>query len=150
MKYGTIAFVTIFACLMSVAFASDLPAPLAADAEFAARAESDPRVRQYIMPNRIVWQSEGETIEDAEALLNPTSGQASVHPIDVSFLGALPVDRPHVPRADLRGHLGVQLGLLLGGERLWAANVYRTVVGGVEAVDVGAAAGAPNPLIGRE
>jgi alpha-L-rhamnosidase len=78
MKYGLVILIAMTVCLMGTAFASDLPAPLAADPELAARAESDPRIRQYIMPCRIVWQSEGDTIEDAEALLNPTSGQASV------------------------------------------------------------------------
>jgi alpha-L-rhamnosidase len=53
-----------------------LPAPLR-DGDFAARAKPDPRVRQYIAPARIVWQSadDGAAVENAKALLEQGPGQ---------------------------------------------------------------------------
>jgi hypothetical protein len=43
-----------------------------------AGAEVDPRVREYITPHRIVWQSADETVENTEALLAAGSGQVTL------------------------------------------------------------------------
>jgi hypothetical protein len=53
-----------------------LPEPLRGQ-DIAARARFDPRVRQYITPARIVWQSpdDAAAVENAKALLAQSSGQ---------------------------------------------------------------------------
>ena len=38
----------------------------------------DPRIRQYIIPQRVVWQSAGSTVENAQALLSAGSGQVTL------------------------------------------------------------------------
>jgi alpha-L-rhamnosidase len=61
--------------------AAPAPLPLPAQSpEFLARARPDPRVRQYIAPARILWQSrqEGAVVEKAEHLLAPDSGQVTL------------------------------------------------------------------------
>ena len=44
----------------------------------AARAVDDPRVRKYVMPQRVVWQSADATVENTKALLAPGSGQVTL------------------------------------------------------------------------
>jgi hypothetical protein len=73
------AFVTVFLGLSFVAFAADVsfgqstvssvPAP--AQADFAGRSERDPRVREYIAPKRVLWQSPNDksAVENANCLL---------------------------------------------------------------------------------
>lgn len=58
---------------------AELPPPLRA-ADFASRAQVDPRVRQYILPARVVWQTqeEGALVENAAHLLKPGSGQITL------------------------------------------------------------------------
>jgi len=70
---------------------SQVPAPSATSAtaalalpataaDLAARAKPDPRVRQYILPARVVWQSQedGAVVENAAQLLKPGSGQVTL------------------------------------------------------------------------
>lgn len=38
----------------------------------------DPRVRQYVIPQRVVWQSTTSTVENTEALLSAGSGQVTL------------------------------------------------------------------------
>jgi hypothetical protein len=54
-----------------------LPPPVR---ELAPRATFDPRVRQFIRPTRIVWQSpaDGAAVENPQALLKPFSGQITL------------------------------------------------------------------------
>jgi len=49
-------------------------------ADLAARARTDPRVRAYVLPARIVWKTDGSqaVVENAEALLGPDSGQVTL------------------------------------------------------------------------
>ena len=63
--------------VLSAAPAAALPAPAA---DLAGRAKPDPRVRQYIAPLRIVWQSQedGAVVENAAQLLKPDSGQITL------------------------------------------------------------------------
>ncbi|HEX2973753.1 MAG TPA: alpha-L-rhamnosidase C-terminal domain-containing protein [Tepidisphaeraceae bacterium] len=58
---------------------SALPVPAQLDGT-ASRAKFDPRVRQYILPKRIVWQSSDEqsAVENAENLLKAGSGQVTL------------------------------------------------------------------------
>ena len=42
------------------------------------RAVDDPRVRQYVIPKRVVWQSSGATVENVQALLSTGSGQVTL------------------------------------------------------------------------
>ncbi len=52
-----------------------VPAPVS---DLAARTEADPRVRRYVWPCRIVWHSEGGTVENARALLTRRTGQVTL------------------------------------------------------------------------
>jgi len=45
---------------------------------FQDRADFDPRVRQYILPHRIVWQTPAPTVENPQALLEKRSGQVTL------------------------------------------------------------------------
>ncbi|MBN1125389.1 MAG: hypothetical protein JXA82_10300 [Sedimentisphaerales bacterium] len=42
------------------------------------RTENDPRTRTYVCPTRVVWHSEGETIQNPEVLLEQRSGQITL------------------------------------------------------------------------
>jgi alpha-L-rhamnosidase len=42
------------------------------------RTVEDPRVRRYVVPRRVVWQSDGPTVENARALLSAGSGQVTL------------------------------------------------------------------------
>lgn len=70
---------------------ADGSAPLQAD--FAGRMQRDPRVRDYITPKRIVWQSAGDqaAVEHPESLLTLGNGQATL-------------DAPTVPPCVLRNN----------------------------------------------
>jgi hypothetical protein len=54
--------------------------PPAAGAEPGPLPSADPRVREYVMPTRVLWQSPPESgaVLDAEALLQPFSGQITL------------------------------------------------------------------------
>ena len=54
--------------------------PVPSIAGLAARTVSDPRVRQYVLPTRVVWQTSepGAVVENAERLLQPNSGQITL------------------------------------------------------------------------
>lgn len=60
--------------MVGVAVAAALPGPLA---DLQDRAERDPRVRTFITPSRVVWQS-GDGVENAGALLQKRSGQITL------------------------------------------------------------------------
>ena len=55
------------------------PAP--AQADFARRAKRDPRVREYVTPKRIVWQSteDQSAVENAENLVKARTGQVTLN-----------------------------------------------------------------------
>jgi hypothetical protein len=60
-----------------------------------ARAEDDPRVRKYVIPQRVVWQSADPTVENSKALLAAGSGQVTLNNNDPCVLhegGAVLVD----------------------------------------------------------
>ena len=42
------------------------------------RTVDDPRVRRYVIPRRVVWQSSGSTVENTQALLSAGSGQVTL------------------------------------------------------------------------
>ena len=67
------------ATITSTAPPAALPQPLQT-ADLSARAKFDPRVRQYLAPKRIVWQSQGPgaIVEKPETLLKPDSGQITL------------------------------------------------------------------------
>ncbi|NLX14752.1 MAG: alpha-L-rhamnosidase [Phycisphaerales bacterium] len=46
--------------------------------ELAGRIETDPRVRRYVQPSRIVWHSDNQTVENPQALLLRRSGQVTL------------------------------------------------------------------------
>jgi len=52
-----------------------LPAPVA---DLDTRATSDPRVRSYVLPARVVWASDGDSVQNAGALLRKRSGQVTL------------------------------------------------------------------------
>jgi len=54
-----------------------LPLPVAGQ-EMVVRSDVDPRVRRYIRPSRVLWHSSGQTVENAEALLEKRSGQVTL------------------------------------------------------------------------
>ncbi len=67
--------------LLGVVSLARAEAPLPpAVAEAAGRTTLDPRVRQYILPSRIVWKSDDPraTVENPESLLKPVSGQITL------------------------------------------------------------------------
>jgi hypothetical protein len=75
----------------------------------AARAEDDPRVRKYIVPQRVVWQSADTTAENTKALLAPGSGQVTLDNNDPCVLhegGAVLVDFGR----ELHGGLQIMVG----------------------------------------
>ena len=39
----------------------------------------DPRVRRYVLPTRVVWQTDGDSVLDAEHLLTNDTGQAIIN-----------------------------------------------------------------------
>jgi alpha-L-rhamnosidase len=39
----------------------------------------DPRVRRYVLPTRIVWQTDGDSVQEAENLLTNDTGQAIIN-----------------------------------------------------------------------
>lgn len=88
MLLGAIA-AGIFLCGTASIPAADLPAPLRQN-EFAQRAKADPRVRQYVLPKRIVWTSQGDGIEvsNAESLLRDKSGQVTLDAHDPCILSS--------------------------------------------------------------
>ena len=53
LRFLTFCLLTAFC---SVTAFADLPAPISSE-QTLSRSENDPRVRKYIIPNRIVWQS---------------------------------------------------------------------------------------------
>jgi len=57
----------------------NLPRPIA-NPDLVRRARPDPRVRQYLLPRRIVWTSsaEGAVVENAESLLREKIGQVTL------------------------------------------------------------------------
>lgn len=54
-----------------------LPAPIN-ESMMAGRTEVDPRVRRYVLPCRIVWNSGEDTVQNAQALLTKRSGQVTL------------------------------------------------------------------------
>ena len=68
---------TVFA-ILTVILAWCACAGGAEDGAMAGRSEVDPRVRRYVRPSRIVWHSDGKTVENAEALLEQRTGQITL------------------------------------------------------------------------
>ncbi len=58
----------------AAASAAGLPAPVA---DLAARAKSDPRVRTYVRPSRVLWHS-ADGVQNSEALVQQRSGQVTL------------------------------------------------------------------------
>ncbi|QEC52590.1 alpha-L-rhamnosidase-like protein [Anseongella ginsenosidimutans] len=60
--------------------------------------QDDPRVRKYISPLRIVWQSDesGKTIENAAKLLKPGNGQAELINNDLCILRSTDTEKPGI------------------------------------------------------
>ncbi len=65
--------------MQTVIMAAEIPSPLN-DPEVKNRTKDDPRVRKYVMPKRIVWQSTGEkqAVENPQTLLEARSGQVTL------------------------------------------------------------------------
>ncbi|HER34077.1 MAG TPA: hypothetical protein ENO19_01225, partial [Halothiobacillaceae bacterium] len=66
--------VVVWGLCGAAAYATELPAPVA---DLAARAQSDPRVRTYVRPSRILWHSD-EGVQNADVLLQQRSGQVTL------------------------------------------------------------------------
>ena len=73
-QYLTSSLFAIF--LVAIVFGADLPAPIA-DADMQQRTTVDPRVRTYILPTRVLWQSE-TGVQNPEVLLQRRSGQVTL------------------------------------------------------------------------
>lgn len=75
---------TLLALLLVLAGGLPLPAgePPVPPADLAARTQRDPRVRELVTPQRIVWLSSGEqaVIEHPESLLKVVAGQVTTEP----------------------------------------------------------------------
>jgi len=54
-----------------------LPVPLI-DTDMQLRTKSDPRVRKYVRPRRIVWHTDANSVEKPETLLKDLSGQVTL------------------------------------------------------------------------
>ncbi len=79
----TLACLLLIICIIAGIFVADvtvgsmLPAPLA-DTDVQQRARSDPRVRKYIRPARIVWHTDANSVDKPETLLKDGSGQVTL------------------------------------------------------------------------
>lgn len=72
----TSLFVRIY---LAVCLLTSLCAELTANAAGAPdQIVADPRTRQYIVPSKVVWISSGDTVKNAEVLLQKRSGQATL------------------------------------------------------------------------
>ncbi|MDX9753403.1 MAG: hypothetical protein RBU29_05540, partial [bacterium] len=80
--------VTALLIMGSIAgFSAELPRPIAGDA-MTSKTTFDPRVRQYITPQRVVWFSNDEAavVENPESLLEMRSGQVTLDAHDPCVL----------------------------------------------------------------
>jgi len=50
----------------------------AAGIDLEGRAVSDPRVRKYVLPTRVLWQTPGDGVQASETLLEHRSGQVTL------------------------------------------------------------------------
>lgn len=69
-----------------------VPLPMA-DAGLKERTISDPRVRTYVLPTRVLWRTAGESVQAPETLLQRRSGQVTLgasHPCVLSSSKAKP------------------------------------------------------------
>ena len=85
MKSTCVVLLLNYVVMVHFGFAEPLAASpdlltLSANEELAARAKADPRVRQYILPKRVVWESSNEqsTVDNAAHLLRASSGQVTL------------------------------------------------------------------------
>lgn len=71
--------VVLLMFMQTVIMAAEIPSPLN-DPEVKNRTKDDPRVRKYLLPKRIVWQSTGEkqAVENPQTLLEARSGQVTL------------------------------------------------------------------------
>ena len=71
----------LLAAAWTAALADDAPLPSPVASQLGSRSESDPRVRQYVLPARVVWttkNSDKAVVENAGRLLKPFSGQITL------------------------------------------------------------------------
>ena len=67
----------LVAVIASVAHGAQLPAPIA-DASMQQRTTSDERVRAYVLPKRILWHTDSDSVQAAQMLLQKRSGQTTL------------------------------------------------------------------------
>jgi hypothetical protein len=73
----------------------------------------DPRIRAYVIPTRVLWQSDGSTVENADSLLKVGNGQvtlAEVNPCLVHEGGSLLLDFGR----ELHGGVQITVGRMKG------------------------------------
>ena len=79
--HAILASLLLAAGSITAATADEAPLPKPVADQLAERSDSDPRVRQYVRPVRIVWtttNSDKSQVENAEQLLKPFSGQITL------------------------------------------------------------------------
>lgn len=89
--------------------------------KYAGITQDDPRVRKYISPLRIVWQSDesGETIQNAEKLLKAGNGQAELVNNDLCILKSTASQKPGILLdfgKELHGGLQLVTGMMKSKE----------------------------------
>ena len=57
------------------ALGAELPTPVA---DMQERATADPRVRTYVLPQRVLWRTEGDSVQGYEMLLQKRTGQVTL------------------------------------------------------------------------
>jgi len=65
------------AVVASLAGGAQLPSPIA-EASMQERTTDDPRVRAYILPKRVLWQTASDSVQSPEMLLQKRSGQVTL------------------------------------------------------------------------
>ncbi|MHC4742314.1 MAG: alpha-L-rhamnosidase-related protein [Planctomycetota bacterium] len=77
LRIFTVYLLTASCSIGASAARLDLPAPIC-DEQTLGRSENDPRVRRYVIPKRIVWESGEDTVENPSALLKKRTGQVTL------------------------------------------------------------------------
>lgn len=87
---------------------STLPAPIA-ETDMQQRTKSDPRVRKYVLPKRVVWHTDANSVEKPETLLKDLSGQVTLKASNPCVLRTKKTDAGILVDFGAELHGGVQI-----------------------------------------